>query len=137
MRGLSIYFSASLASLLAIDYLAPPAAVGPAMPGQAATPAGFAASAGASAPLYSVNRTLKGDRLLLNVSKHPKRDAVRSLSAPPAREIPIEPARQPTIIVGCDPAFSPPLASASVNVASQCLAEKAMARKSYAAVRSE
>ena len=134
MRGLSIYFFASLAILLAIDYPAPPAAVGPAMPGQAATPAGFAASAGASAPLYSVNRTLKADRLL---SKHPKRDAVRSLSAPPAREIPIEPARQPTIIVGCDPAFSPLLASASVNVASQCLAEKAMARKSYADVRSE
>jgi len=132
MRGLSIYFFASLAILLAIDYPAPPAAVGPAMPGQAATPAGFAASAGASAPLYSVNRTLKADRLL---SKHPKRDAVRSLSAPPAREIPIEPARQPTIIVGCDPAFSP--LSASVNIASQCLAEKAMARKSYAAVRRE
>ena len=134
MRGLSIYFLASLAILLAIDYLAPPAALGPAMPGQAATPAGFAASAGASAPLYSVNRTLKADRLL---SKHPKRDAVRSLSAPPAREIPIEPARQPTIIVGCDPAFSPLLVSASVNIASQCLAEKAMARKSYADVRSE
>ena len=137
MRGLSIYFFASLAILLAIDYPAPPAAVGPAMPGQAATPAGFAAPAGASAPLYFVNRKLKGDRLPLNVSKHPKRDAVRSPSVPPAREIPIEPARQPKILVGCDSAFSPLLVSASVNFASQCLAEKAMARKSYAAVRGE
>jgi len=71
------------------------------------------------------------------VSKHLKRDAVRSPSVPPARDIPIEPARQPKILVGCDPAFSPLLVSASVNIASQCLAEKAMARKSHATVRGE
>jgi len=129
VHSLGIYFVVGLAALLAIDYRAPPAAVGPAMLGQAATPVGNAASAGASAPLYSVNRTLKGDRLPLNVSKHMKRDAVRSPSAPPAREIPIKPALQPKILVGLDPAVSPISVSARLNFVSQYLAEKAMARK--------
>ncbi len=134
MRNLGTYFACGLAALLAIDTLAPPVDMGPAMLGQVAISTGFAASAGAPAPLNVVDRTLKGDRLLLNVSQHMMRDAVRSPSAPAAREIPIKPARQPKILIGCDPAFSPLTVSARLNFANRCLTENGTARKSYAAL---
>ncbi len=65
-----------------------------ALPGNSAAPA----------PLQLVDRTLKGDRLLINVSKPMVHETVRSQNAQPAREIPINPVRAPT--VDCDSALS-------------------------------
>jgi hypothetical protein len=90
--------------------------------------------AGASTPLYFVDRTLKGDRLRLSVSTHTRRDAARSPKAPAAREILIRPVRQPKVLVGCDLAFSPLSVFAGLNFVNRCLAENATVRKSYAAL---
>ena len=60
-----------------------------------------------------VNRMTKGDRELT------ARDARAPMSAPHQR-MPAA-AKEPKILVGCDPAFSPLMASAKNNFASRCL----------------
>ena len=135
MRTRSTYLILGFAVWLAIDYLAPQSATTPATLGQIARPASSAASPGASAPLHVVDRTLKGDRLLVNASQHAAREAVRSQSAPATRAVPINHPREPKILIGCDPAFSPLSVPAGLNFAGRCLVENAPARKSYAALR--
>lgn len=66
-----------------------------------------------------VNRTNKGDRA---VTIRDARDVVIPLAPATAAKIkPATAAKEPKILEGCDPAFSPLTASAKSNYASRCL----------------
>jgi hypothetical protein len=98
MRGLTSYLLAGILVMLVLDFVAPPAGLGLAV---SASPA-----VGYAAPNQIVDRTHKGDRLRLPTD-------VGTQQTP---RVP------PAVMVGCDPAFSPLLASARVSIAGRCIA---------------
>ena len=79
-----------------------------AVTGLAAAVHGAGAAAGAQSSIVSVDHTRKGDRLPVASKPAPTVSSpmVTTLSRPP---------------IGCDPAFSPLAASASLNFAGRCL----------------
>ena len=119
MHSLASYFIGGLAVLLAADYLTPPSRT--MLDTRASAPANTVAGSIAPAPPTTiVDRTNKGDRLIVN------NNAVRSPRSTPARV--------PKVMVGCDPAFSPLAVSARLNYPSRCLASNETGRKSIAAL---
>ncbi len=98
MRGLTSYLLAGILVMLVLDFIAPPAGLGLAV---GATPA-----VGYAAPNQIVDRTHKGDRLVLPTE-------VGKQQTP----IPL-----PKVMVGCDPAYSPLLTSARASTAGRCIA---------------
>ncbi len=99
MRGFASYLMAGLLVVLALDMVSAPILLGFARVG--ASPAVF----NGDAALQSVNRTNKGDRI--PVTTIGKRQP--------------EPPRGPTVLTGCEPAFSPLAASARANFARSCV----------------
>ena len=98
MRSLAAYLVAGILVVLAMDLIAPPVGLG-----LSAT----ARPAPEDAAIHqSVVRTQKSDRLHLpaTIGK---------------RQVPQKP---PTVLVGCDPLFSPLTASAHANLSGRCLA---------------
>jgi hypothetical protein len=106
MCALLRYSAGGLAALLATAYVAVSAESGL----SAFRPAVVEAAVSAQT---IVNRTSKGDRELT------VRDARVPTSAQPKRTPAA--AKEPKILEGCDPAFSPLTASAKNNFASRCL----------------
>ena len=98
MRGLATYLLAGIMVVVAIDFIAPPVGLG--------LPVGAWPTVEQGSLVQSVNRSNKGDRL--NVP------TVVDKSQPPRQS--------PTVLVGCDPVFSPLSASARANVARRCVA---------------
>jgi len=76
-------------------------------------PFGASATVEPNGSVQAVNRTLKGNRLPLPVSVEKRQPA--PTPAPTTR-------KPPTIMVGCDPAFSPLAASAHANFPGRCVA---------------
>jgi hypothetical protein len=70
----------------------------------------------ASAANTVVNRANKGDRGVATRTEAAQRPAT------PAQNKPATATREPKILEGCDPAFSPLTASAKSNFASRCVA---------------
>lgn len=127
MFRLSAFFAGGLAVLLAADFLAPPVGTGLASLAPSAVPSVFAARADAPTKLYIVDRTRKGDRLIVS------NETIRVPTEPsqPAQTQPSLPAK---MLTGCDPAFSPLTVSARLNFPSRCLAENAIVRNSVVAL---
>lgn len=98
MRGLASYVVAGILVVLALDLIAPPVGLGLAVGAWPAVERGTA--------LQSVDRTKKTDRM-------PVPTAVGK------QQVPRKP---PTMLVGCDPVFSPLSASAQANFAGRCVA---------------
>jgi hypothetical protein len=97
MRGFSIYLAAGILVVLAMDLIAPPVGMGfdvfawPAVKGDAI--------------VQHVDRTNKSDRLIV----------------PTAIGRQLMPKRQPPLLVGCDPAFSPLSGGQRTNIAARCV----------------
>ena len=98
MRGLTSYLLAGILVMLVLDFIAPPAGLGPAV--------GATSAVGYAAPTQIVDRTHKGDRLRLPTDVGTQQT----------------PSPLPKVMVGCDPAFSPLLASARASTAGRCIA---------------
>ncbi len=98
MRGFASYLMAGILAVVAIDLIAPPVGIG--------LPVGAWPTVENESLVQSVNRSHKGDRL--NVPP-----AVGKLQAP---------RKSPTVMVGCDPVFSPLSASAHANFSRSCVA---------------
>jgi hypothetical protein len=98
MRNLTAYLVAGVLVVLVMDLIAPPVGLGVSV---AAWPAIEHGSM-----LQSVDRVHKGDRLRLPAT-------VGKQQVPP---------KPPTVLVGCDPAFSPLSASAYANFSGRCVA---------------
>jgi hypothetical protein len=81
-----------------MDMIAPPVGLG--------LSAATSSTIERSAPMHSVNRTNKGDRL-----RAPTADVKKPL-----------PQKAPAVMVGCDPAVSPLSASVRATVPGRCLA---------------
>ncbi|MDP2410671.1 MAG: hypothetical protein Q8M26_10345 [Pseudolabrys sp.] len=97
MRDFVSYFSAGALAALAIVVIA--------QPGDANTASERASMTSMSkAPLQTVDRSNKGDRLA------------------PATAVRPQPLERPRMMAGCDPAFSPLSTSAAVNFAARCVA---------------
>ena len=101
MRGIATYLMAGTLVVMAMDFVAPPVGLGLAV---RATPV-----AGPSATTQIVDRTQKGDRLILPTSV-----GEQQTPEPPS-----------PIMIGCDPPFSRLSASARANVSGRCVAEMA------------
>jgi hypothetical protein len=101
MRGFAAYLVAGILVLLATDLIFPPVWLGLSVGARPATEHG--------ATTQFVDRTHKGDRLSLPTAVGTQR-------------IPQKP---PAVMFGCDPPFSPLLASARVNSPGRCVAEMA------------
>ena len=71
----------------------------------------------ASAATTVVNRATKGDRAVAT-----RNEAAQRVPTTPAPSKPATAAREPKILEGCDPAFSPLTSSAKSNFASRCMA---------------
>jgi hypothetical protein len=99
MRGLAAYVLAGILTALALDFVAPPVGLGMAV---GAPPAHVR-------PTQVVDRTHKGDRLRLPAEIGKQQAPISS----------------PGVMIGCDPAYSPLLASARANIAGRCIAELA------------
>jgi hypothetical protein len=100
MRSLVACLMAGVLVVLAMDLIAP---------------AGLAGARSASehgVAIQSVDRTFKGDRLPMSTTVV-KQLAPAKLPGPNTR---------PTVIVGCDPVFSPLAASARANFSGRCIA---------------
>lgn len=99
MRGFASYLIAGILVVLAMDIIAPPVGLG------------FALGAWSAVPhdeiTQSVNRAHKADRLLVPSTTVGKTQSPR---------------KPPTVMVGCDPVFSPLSASARANFAGRCVA---------------
>jgi len=93
MRGFASYVMAAVLVVLALDFIAPPVGLGLAI-----------ASGPAVDQAQIVVRSHKGDRL--------------SVPAVGGKV----PSSSPTVLVGCDPVFSPLSASAQANFAGRCVA---------------
>jgi hypothetical protein len=93
MRGFASYVMASILVVLALDFVAPPVGLGLAI-----------ASGPGVDQSQTVVRSHKGDRL--------------SVPAASGKT----PSKSPTVLVGCDPAFSPLSASAQANFSARCIA---------------
>jgi hypothetical protein len=98
MRGLTSYLLVGIVVMLVLDFIAPPVGVGLAV---GATPA-----AGYAVPQQIVDRTHKGDRLVLPTDIGTQQT----------------PSLPPKVMAGCDPTFSPLLTSARVSTAGRCIA---------------
>ena len=98
MRWFASYVVAGILVVLAMDFLAPPIGL--------SLPVGAWPEVAQNSLIISVNRTNKGDRLMV-----PK--TIGKQQAP---------RKSPTILVGCDPVFSPLSASARVNFPGRCIA---------------
>jgi hypothetical protein len=98
MRSLAAYLMAGFLVVLAMDFIAPPVGLGLSL---AAWPAIEQGS-----NLQTVDRVHKSDRLRLPVT-------VDKQQVPP---------KAPTVLVGCDPLFSPLSASAYANISGRCVA---------------
>lgn len=131
MFKLAPYFAGGLAALVAMDFAPPVKSVIDEWTGAAAGP-------GVIQVINKVDRLGKGDRL---VPLHPAAASFGSRTVIPqdraplditvrekttAHSVPADPARKPAahapkLPVGCDPAFSPLAASASLNFAGRCV----------------
>ncbi|MBI2716387.1 MAG: hypothetical protein HYX37_18350 [Rhizobiales bacterium] len=98
MRGFASYLLAGILVVVAMDFIAPPIGLG--------LPVGAWPTVEQGSLVQSVNRGNKGDRL----------------SVPTAVDKSQAPRKSPTVLVGCDPVFSPLSASARANVARHCVA---------------
>ena len=98
MRGFASYLLAGILVVLAIDFIAPPVGLG--------LPVGAWPTVEQGSSAQSVNRIHKGDRLNVPMAID-KSPAQRNL---------------PTVLVGCDPVFSPLSASARANGSRHCVA---------------
>ena len=101
MSQLALYLAGSVVALLALDGV-PPATQ------QVSTIAASLRSA--PAPLISVNRGAKGDRLA--VMKRPKK---------PAPEVAREPSPDRQPLVGCESPFSPVVSPAMAHIVGRCV----------------
>ncbi len=99
MRSLGSYIVAGILVVLAMDFIAPPVGLGLAV---GAWPVADDATA-----IQKVNRTHKSDRLSIPTTTVGKQQAPR---------------KSPTMLVGCDPVFSPLSASAHANFPGRCIA---------------
>ena len=101
MRGFASYLLAGILVVLAMDFIAPPVGLGLSVETWPTVEPGSL--------LQSVNRSNKGDRLNVPVAvdKSDKSQAPR---------------QSPTVLVGCDPLFSPLSASARANISRHCVA---------------
>lgn len=98
MRGFATYLLAGIMVVVAIDFIAPPVGLG--------LPVGVGPTVEQGSLAQSVNRSHKGDRL----------------NVPTAVDKSPAPRKSPTILVGCDPVFSPLSASARANISWHCVA---------------
>ena len=98
MRGFASYLVAGILVVLALDLIAPPVGLGLSVGAWPVAERG-------SSP-QSVDRTRKGDRLSVpaTVGKHETKR------------------KPPTLLIGCDPVFSPLSASAQANFSGRCVA---------------
>ena len=117
MRALTSYILAALMIGLALDFVAPSV-----FPVGLSSNVWPSAEGSASAGLQIVNRAAKANRLQVSAKNHSTqtktvRDVTPSIM-PAARKVPD----------GCDPAFSPLSASASLNYAAKCVAEYSIQR---------
>ena len=94
MRGLISYLLAAIIVVLALDFIAPPVGLGLAV---------SASPVAEGSIVQSVDRSHKADRLPVT--------AVEKQLAP-----------RPSMLVGCDPAFSPLSVTARANFARRCIA---------------
>lgn len=99
MRGIASYLLGGGLAVLAIDLVAPPVGLG--------LVDGTSRVAAPHAGTQIVDRTHKGDRLSVPTS----------LGKPPA------PTKLRAVIIGCDPPYSPLLASARAASPGRCVAE--------------
>ncbi|HZL39180.1 MAG TPA: hypothetical protein VFC45_02750 [Pseudolabrys sp.] len=97
MRGLTSYLLAGILGMLVLDFVAPPAGLGLAV--------GAAPAVGYAPPTQIVDRTHKGDRLVLPT------EVGKQQTGP-----------LPKVVVGCDPAYSSLLTSARASTAGRCIA---------------
>ena len=97
MRGFASYLLAGIL-VVAMDFIAPPVGLGLSV--------GAWPTVEQGSLVQSVNRNHKGDRL----------------NVPTAVDKSQEPRKLPTVLVGCDPVFSPLSASARANVSRRCVA---------------
>lgn len=127
MFRLAPYFAGGLAALVAMDFAPPVKSVIDEW-------TGVSASAATVQVVNKVDRSRKGDRLVpLRASSGRfgttsiivPAAAVGSNSGTAAKSAPSQPAKPATqgakMPIGCDPAFSPLAASASLNFAGRCL----------------
>jgi hypothetical protein len=99
MRGFALYMVAGILVVLAMDFIAPPVGLGLAVGAWPAVARGTI--------VQSVDRTGKSDRLNLPTATVGRQQSPR---------------KSPTVLVGCDPVFSPLSASARANFARRCIA---------------
>ena len=102
MRWLASYLLAGILVVLAFDVFMPPGQMGQSVNAWSVVPPG--------ATLQYVDRTNKGDRLDLSVTKIDKQR--QQSEQPPARPV--------KMMDGCDPVFSPLSNGASANFAGRC-----------------
>jgi hypothetical protein len=98
MRGFASYLLAGILVVVAMDFIAPPVGLGLSV--------GAWPTVEQGSLVQSVNRNHKGDRL----------------NVPMAVDKSQAPRKLPTVLVGCDPVFSPLSASARANVSRRCVA---------------
>ena len=98
MRGFASYLLAGILVALALDFIAPPIGLG--------LQVGAWPTVEQGSLVQSVNRSHKGDRL----------------NMPTAVDKSHAPRKSPTVLVGCDPVFSPLSASARANISRHCVA---------------
>jgi hypothetical protein len=100
MRGFSIYLAMGILVVLALDFIAPPVGLGFDVIAWPVVERGSI--------VQFVDRSNKGDRL----------------PAPTATGKQLMPKKPPTILIGCDPAFSPLTAAAHANLPARCIATR-------------
>lgn len=103
MRGFATYLLAGMAVVLAMDFLAPPVGIRPSLGAWPAVPA--------DATIQSVDRTHKGDRLVVPATIIGKQQGA---------DEPRKPRKPDRLLAGCDPVFSPLSASAYANFPRRC-----------------
>lgn len=99
MRGFASYLVAGILIVLALDFIAPPVGLGVTL--------GAWPALDHHSVVQSVNRIHKADRLFVPTT------TVGKQQSPP---------KSPTVMVGCDPVFSPLSASARANFPGRCVA---------------
>ena len=98
MRGFASFLLAGIMVVVAMDFIAPPSGLGLSVGAWPTVEQGTL--------VQSVNRSNKGDRL----------------NVPMAVDKSHAPRKLPTVLVGCDPVFSPLSASARANISRHCVA---------------
>jgi hypothetical protein len=131
MLKLAPYFAGAVAALVAMDF-APP------VKSAIDEWAGASANASTVQVMNTVDRSHKGDRLVpsrpslgalpaINNDVAFPQVTIRDKERAAAKPVPAEQAQKPIVVrgskvpIGCDPAFSPLAASASLNFAGRCL----------------